>query len=328
MARTIERKEENTMHSLTIYRRFFLSSDCFRSAPTQRVQGVQVHSTGANNPWLRRYVQPDDGRLGKNLSGNSHNRPGVTVCASAYIGKQADGQVAVYQALPWTQRCWLSGSGAKGNANRQGFIGFEICEDSGRDAAYFHAAMRQAVLLTAYLCTVYQLDPDACVRDHHELHGMGLASNHADITQWLSLYGKTMDDFRRAVKNIIIEGICANYVDTDREEETHLETKHQAVVTAANGYSVKVRALPGQHAAVIDKLAVGTVVTVTETVNEGWAHIAYEDQSGFMMRQFLTRASESEAKPGDEFICIVRSDLLAVEACLSDCLGKIRRAMQ
>ena len=316
------------MHTLTIYRRFFLFSDCFRSAPTQKVQGVQVHSTGANNPWLCRYVQPDDGRLGKNVHGNSHNRPGLTVCASAYIGKQADGQVAVYQALPWTQRCWLSASGPKGNANRQGFIGFEICEDSRLDEAYFHAAMHQAVLLTAHLCTVYQLEPDACVRDHHELHGMGLASNHADINQWLSLYGKTMDDFRRAVKSVISEGICAQYIDADKEEETHLETRSHATVTAANGYPVKVRALPGQHAAVIDKLAVGTVVAITDAVNEDWAQIAYGDQSGYMMRQFLSPISESKEEADDSVVRIARSDLLALEASLSDCLGKVKKAMQ
>ena len=43
-----------------------LSPRAHRSSPC----GVMVHSTGANNPYLRRYVQPDDGELGKNRYDN------------------------------------------------------------------------------------------------------------------------------------------------------------------------------------------------------------------------------------------------------------------
>lgn len=111
---------------LTIYERYFYQADCFKNAIRQTPVGVQVHSTGCSNPFLRRYVQPDDGRIGVNPNSNSHNRPGLTTCASAYIGRQSDGTVAVYQTLPWDYRCWLSGSGEKGNANRLGYIGFEI----------------------------------------------------------------------------------------------------------------------------------------------------------------------------------------------------------
>ena len=118
------------MRELTIYRLLFTDSDCFKKGTVQTPRGVQVHSTGANNPWLRRYVGPDDRRLGENPNGNTHNRPGGTVCANAYIGRLADGTVAVYQTLPWDYRCWLSGSGSNGNANKLGYIGFEICEDS------------------------------------------------------------------------------------------------------------------------------------------------------------------------------------------------------
>ena len=94
------------MRQLIIYRRFFTNADCYTRGTKQTSVGVQVHSTGANNPYLKRYVQPDDGRLGKNTNGNSHNRKGLNVCASAYIGKLADGTVAVYQTLPWNYRCW------------------------------------------------------------------------------------------------------------------------------------------------------------------------------------------------------------------------------
>ena len=61
-----------------------------------------VHSTGANNPWLKRYVGPDDGLLGKNQYNNHWNQPmDREVCVHAFIGKLADGTVATYQTLPW-----------------------------------------------------------------------------------------------------------------------------------------------------------------------------------------------------------------------------------
>lgn len=206
------------MRKITIYRLYFSKSDCFRANVRQTPTGVQVHSTGANNPRLKRYVQPDDGRLGKNAYGNHHNRAG-NVCASAYIGKLADDTVAIYQVLPWNIRCWLSGNGANGNANRKGYIGFEICEDGLTDESYFRAAvMGAAVNLTAHLCLLHGITTDT-VRDHRELHDMGLASNHGDILHWLRKYGLTMNDFRAEVEKAMDEGVEAEYIDAGENTE-------------------------------------------------------------------------------------------------------------
>ena len=217
------------MRHLTIYKRFFYNSDCYRQGTIQIQRGVQVHSTGANNPWLRRYVEPDDGRLGMNQYGNHSNKPGSTVCASAYIGKQADGTVAVYQTLPWDMRCWLSGSGKNGNANRLGYAGFEICEDGLQDESYFLAAMDAAILLTTHLCKLFGTVPTAVIKDtlegpalavmdHSELHKVGLASNHADVGHWLKKFGWTMNDFRDRVTGAMIEGVDVEYIDCDEGE--------------------------------------------------------------------------------------------------------------
>lgn len=205
------------MHELTIYRLFFTKSDCYHAGVKQTPKGVQVHSTGANNPWLKRYVGPDDGRLGPNINGNTHNRPGGNVCASAYIGKLQDGTVAVYQTLPWDYRCWLSGSGPNGNANRMGYIGFEICEDNRENRAYFDEAVRGAgVLLTAYLCQQIGIDPYSDkLEDHAGLHNMGLASNHGDIGLWLRNFGYTFADFRGWVQDAMDEGVNVNYVEAE-----------------------------------------------------------------------------------------------------------------
>ena len=219
------------MRKLIIYRRFFYNADCYKKGVIQNNSGVQVHSTGAKNSYLKRYVQPDDGRIGRNKNGNSHNRPGLTECASAYIGKQDDGTVAVYQALPWDRRCWLSGNGIKdgkkGNANRSGYAGFEICEDGLNDKAYFEAAVMEAsVNLTAYLCCLYGVSADK-VRDHSELHRMGLASNHRDISHWLKIYGLTMNDYRAEVQKAIEEGVEVTYIDCDDQQRTILKKGDQ-----------------------------------------------------------------------------------------------------
>ena len=205
------------MYELTIYRLFFTKSDCYRAGVKQTPKGVQVHSTGANNPYLRRYVGPDDGRLGPNLNNNTHNRPGGNVCASAYIGKLQDGTVAVYQTLPWNYRCWLSGSGPNGNANKLGYIGFEICEDNCENREYFDQAVRgKAVLLAAYLCQQIGIDPYSDkLEDHAGLHNMGLASNHGDIGLWLRNFGYTFADFRGWVQDAMDEGVNVNYVEAE-----------------------------------------------------------------------------------------------------------------
>ena len=215
------------MRELILHRLFFTQSDCYQQAVQQVPRGVQVHSTGANNPYLRRYVGPDDGYLGGNPNGNTHNRPGGTVCANAYIGKLQDGTVAVYQTLPWDYRCWLSGSGPNGNANKLGYIGFEICEDDTENEQYFNQAVRgAAVLLTAHLCqmigatpwealTETPSGPAYAVMDHGSLHRSGLASNHGDIGLWLRKFGHTFADFRSWVQEAIDAGVTVTYMDSE-----------------------------------------------------------------------------------------------------------------
>ena len=173
---------------------------CYTVGRTIAPMGVMVHSTGANNPNLRRYVQPDDGLLGVNPNGNDWNRAGMNVCVHAFIGKLADGSVATYQTLPWNRRGWHAAGGRKGSANNT-HIAFEICEDGLNDATYFQVVYREAVELTAYLCKRYKLDPnkDGVVICHQEGYRRGIASNHRDVLHWFPKFGKTMDAFRADV---------------------------------------------------------------------------------------------------------------------------------
>jgi N-acetylmuramoyl-L-alanine amidase CwlA len=183
-----------------------VKNECYIIHRKINVKGVMIHSTGANNPNLRRYVGPDDGLLGKNPNNNDWNqfRPdGRQVCVHAFIGKLLDGSVASYQTLPWDIEGWHGGSGAKGRVNDT-HIGFEICEDSLSDAAYFKSVYQEAVELTAYLCNLHKLNPlqDGVVICHAEGWQRGIATNHADVNYWFPKFGKTMDDFRNDVSKL------------------------------------------------------------------------------------------------------------------------------
>lgn len=160
-------------------------------------KGIMVHSTGANNPNLKRYVQPDDGLLGTNQYGNHFNTKypgGKSVCVHAFIGKLKDGSIATYQILPWDYSGWHSG----GSANNT-HIGFEICEDGLSDAFYFSRVYQEAVDLCVYLCKKYNLTEKDIIC-HSEGYKKGVASNHADVMHWFPKHGKSMDSFRTAVK--------------------------------------------------------------------------------------------------------------------------------
>jgi N-acetylmuramoyl-L-alanine amidase len=170
---------------------------CYKAGKTIVPKGIMVHSTGANNPYLKRYVGPDNGLLGKNQYNNHWNqdRPdGRQVCPHAFIGKLADGSIATYQTLPWNHRGWHAG----GSANDT-HIGLEICEDNLTDASYFNAVYKEAVEFCVYLCGLYGLSEESII-GHYEGYQRGIASNHGDPKNWFSLHGKSMDTFRADVK--------------------------------------------------------------------------------------------------------------------------------
>lgn len=186
---------------MKIIKCFLTNNDCYKAGRTIKPKGVMIHSTGVNNPNLKRYVQPNVVGIGANNNKNDWNRSGVQKCVHAFIGKLANGTVATAQTLPWNHRGWHSGSGAKGSANNT-HIGFEICEDGLSDKTYFNKVYQEAVELTAMLCKEYGLNPleDGVVICHSEGAKRGIASNHADVLHWFPKHGKDMDDFRADVQ--------------------------------------------------------------------------------------------------------------------------------
>lgn len=172
---------------------------CYKAGRKITPSGVMWHSTGVNNPNLKRYVQPDDGKLGKNPNGNhwNQNKPdGREVCVHAFIGKDKNGDVCTYQTLPWNYRGWHCG----GSGNSE-YISFEICEDDLKDKNYFNKVYKEAVELTAYLCKKYGLNPKGknVIICHQDGYKLGIASNHSDVYHWFNKYGKDMNDVRKDV---------------------------------------------------------------------------------------------------------------------------------
>ena len=211
---------------MNLFKLYLTRNERYMRGGKMTVVGGFLHSTGVDNPWLSRYVGPDDGRLGVNKYGNHFNvyHPGgrdigphtyvnkngdglCDVCGGrqvavhGFIGLLADGTVASYQTLPWDMPGWHSGKGSKGSANNMGYIGVEICEDGLDDPAYFGKVYREAVELFAHICRENSLNPlaDGVILDHSEGHKRGIASNHGDVMHWFRRHGKDMDDFRADV---------------------------------------------------------------------------------------------------------------------------------
>ena len=183
---------------MNLQKLFLTKNNCYIIGTTIVPKGVVVHSTGANNPNLKRYVGPDDGLLGNNPNNNHWNQPmpdNTNKCAHAFIGKLADGSIATYQTLPWNMRGFHAG----GTAN-DSYIGFEICEDDLSDKNYFDKIYKEAVELTAMLCKTYNIKPEKpYLICHSEGAELKIASAHSDVMHWFPKHGKNMDTFRADV---------------------------------------------------------------------------------------------------------------------------------
>lgn len=201
-------------------------NDCYKAARKMIPKGIVVHSTGANNPNLKRYVDAP-AEVGANQYGNHWNNPvsvlGRSVCVHSFIGYAADGKtVKVANILPYNYCCWGVGSGPKGSYNyNPAYIQFEMCEDDCKNQTYFEAVYKTAVEYCAYLCKEFNIPVENIV-SHKEAHALGYGSNHGDPNNWWDNFGRTMNDFRAAVKVGISSGASS---DTPSSISGSTETK-------------------------------------------------------------------------------------------------------
>ena len=170
-----------------------------RPMPTGSPAGIIIHSTGANNPNLKRYVNAPE-ICGDNPYKNYFDRPDSNVCPHAVIGKDKNGEVKAAKLLPWNVCCWGCGSGSKGSYNYSpAYIQIEVCEDALNDRAYFEEAFGLAVQLCQRLMKNYPTIKPGNIISHKEACARGYASNHGDPEHWLARFGKNMDWFRAMV---------------------------------------------------------------------------------------------------------------------------------
>ena len=201
-------------------------STCYKGTTKITPVGILWHCTGANNPTLKRYVQPSDVRpkedtyskdewikiLGKNQYNNDWNHIERQAGLNAWIGKLADGTVTSIQTMPWDYKPWGCGSGSKGSCNN-GWIQFEICEDGLTDKTYFNNVYKEACELTAYLCKLYNIDPKGTytyngvkvptILCHQDAAKLKVGSDHSDVYNWFKKHNKTMDDVRNDVATLL-----------------------------------------------------------------------------------------------------------------------------
>ncbi len=172
-----------------------------KKMPKGKAEGIVVHSTGANNPTLKRYVNAPD-ICGENIYKNYYDHPDWEACPHAVIGKDKGSNVKAAQLLPYDICCWNAGQGKKGSYNYSpAYLQFEICEDGLDDPEYFEQAFDLAAKLCYEWCKAYNI-PISKIVSHKEAHAQGYACNHGDPENWLSKFGKDMNWFRKKVEDL------------------------------------------------------------------------------------------------------------------------------
>ena len=208
--------------------------------------------------------------------------------------------------------------------------------------------MGKAVLLSAYLCQMAGVSPyqvlaqfggkqALAVMDHRELYAAGLASNHADITHWLQNFGLTMNDFRKAVQNVLDQGgVEVTYVDADEEapmvepapdymaynNPVRYDDTMQAIVSNPRRF-LNVHSIPAKtDESVIFQVEKGMRVDVLAQ-DGSWVQIKSGGRIGWVDGQYLViQPKEKEPEPITEAKVEVRSsvvtDLETILTGLSD----------
>ena len=240
-------------------------SSCYKGTRIMEIKGVLWHSTGANNPTIKRYVQPSDDDpnkaalldlIGKNANGNDWNHIQRDAGLNCWIGKLADGTVATVQTMPWNYRPWGCGSGSKGSCNT-GWVQFEICEDGLTDPDYFNKVYQEACEITAYLCKLYNIDPHGTVTVngvkiptilcHQDSYQLGFGSNHGDVLHWFPKFGKSMATARDDVAALI-----NGSPDTATDGYTEIMGSSKATAAQMKAYILSVK--PGVAQSVLDMI--------------------------------------------------------------------------
>lgn len=214
------RKAYNGNGFLTFYQQLAVNNPCYKKNGNRgKTTHLILHSTGANNPNLKRYVTPDDGHLGFNQYNNGWNNKDSNTLVHAVVGKNKFGIIEAYQIAPWGKLVWGCGSGNNGSGNSFA-IQVEMCEDQTLGASYAKEVYAETVKLFAHLCKANNIKPEN-IWSHNEAHAKGYASGHVDPEHWWKAVkaGLTMDSFRKDVKRLL-SGEKISEQTTSQKSET------------------------------------------------------------------------------------------------------------
>lgn len=244
--------------------------------------------------------------LGKNKYKNDWNHINHKAGIHAWIGKLADGTVTTVQTLPWDYRPWGCGSGIKGSCN-DGWIQFEICEDNLVDRNYFNTVYKEACELTAYLCRLYSIDPCGSVLYnevdiptilcHKDAYSLKVGTNHGDVLHWFKKHGKTMDDVRKDVLQLIYKQIEEEAKEEAKRKELEqiekiplLDKAYKVEITAG---ALNVRKGPGTQYDIVDTLRKGESATIIAEYNN-WGKL--ESSKGWIGLKYTKQVTEPKEK--------------------------------
>ena len=245
-------------------------NDCYKEG--NRLSGVEyliVHSpavypaviravSGSNN-WYKRW-----------------NKPGVEKLVHGFID-----DTGVYEFAPPTMACWQIGD-SWGNKN---CIGYELCELDTREE--FEKMWENAAAHYAALCEKNDLPPERVI-GHYEAHEKGFASDHSDPAPYFKRFGRTMEDFRSAVRATL--GGAAAAADAVPASETYTPWAHGTVVNLEKGDLLNVRTGPGVSFGLLPawpKLAEGNEVDVLARYENGWARVSIRGAEGYVNARYL-----------------------------------------
>lgn len=267
----------------------------YKRARAANQVGILVHSTGANNKYLKRYVDAPE-LTGVNQYNNHWNKAEANKCMHAFIGLDINKEPMVIQTLPYEYACSGCGKGSKGsyNYNPTAHIQFEICEGSATDADYYWNVIKTTEEYCAYLCRLYGWTSKN-ITSHVEAAKAGYASNHADPNSWMKHFGDNMDKFRARV-DALLQKDSAEFSPVEEEEK--LVMKYNYKVT---GTRLAFRSKPVvSDATLITRIDTGTVIIGGDALANGWVPCEYEGKSGYCMEKYLEKVGTIATEPKPE----------------------------
>lgn len=258
----------------TIKKSYLKNTQNYKNAVSITPKGLMIHSVGCNQPDAQVFLK-------------TFNDPLLEKGVHGFI----DNTDTLYQTLPFNYKAWHCGG--TGNAT---YIGIELTEPATitykknsnkftdknpeKSKAHVKATYNTAVNIFAQLCVTYKLDPskDGVILSHSEAHKRGLASNHGDVEHIWSVYGYTMDGFRKAV--------VKKYKELKTGNTASNSTSFKSYTVKITADTLNVRAGAGTSYKVNTTVKKGEVYTIVGE-KDGWGQL--KSGAGWISLKYTTK---------------------------------------